>query len=181
MSPTFTNTNTENARSFVLMNPYEPTLLDGAIAKPIATRGARTCMYGTIVGVSMSLIAPICNATYCTFFLDFPFMRTLGLLLREMTPPAALFALFAMGISFLIPNSLSHLLSFRQQAIPVVAITVLFSLYFGLLGFGYVSGGFTILHHHFTFYEIAPAAIVGIGTLLYLIVHPKRLHGVTST
>lgn len=158
------------------MNPYAPTLATDAINKPTAARGFRTYVYAAGVGFSMSFIAPICNATYCKLILDFPFLATLKSLLLEMTPLALLCAFCALGVSFLIPKKASRLLSRNQLTIPATVVTILFSLYFGLLAFGYVRGSVTIFGFDFTFYVLAPATIVGIGTLLYIIVRPKHLH-----
>ena len=173
-------TKLSRASEIALLNPYEATHLSDTRQKPIATRGLRTYAYAIIVGSSMSLVAPLCNATFCKIVLDFPFLQTLRTLLYEMTPSAFFLTAFALVVSFFVPHKVSQFLSSGQQEIPGLVITILFSLYFGLLGFGYVNGEIAILYRTFTYYELAPATIVGVGTLLHIIVRPKQMHGASS-
>lgn len=166
--------------NFPLMNPYEPTLINDAAKRSIVVRRLDTYVYAVAIGFSMSFIAPICNAAYCHLILDFPFLTTFRSLLREMMPTALFLSFLAIFISFLVPQKASRLLSRGQREIPAAIVTTLFSLYFGMLGFGQVRGGVVVFGWYLTYYVLAPAMIVAIGTLLYIIVKPKQTPATAS-
>jgi hypothetical protein len=60
------------------------------------------------------------------------------------------------------------------MSVPALVNGGLFSLYFSLLGFGYVRGSISLLGYPVTYYVLAPAIITGIATLLHVIVRPQR-------
>ena len=122
----------------------------------------------------MSFIAPVCNATYCKIILDLPFVDTLMSLITEMVPTAFLCVLCAIGLATLVPQRVCRLLSRHQFLIPATVNSILFSLYFSMLGYGLVRGSVSIFGWRFTYYVLAPAVIVGVGTLLHIIVRPYR-------
>lgn len=156
------------------MNPYLPTRSDcDTIASP-AYRTSRTYLEAALIGLGMSFIAPLCNATYCDLILAMPFSTTIGGMLTGMIPIAIFCVILGIGCSLILPQPLSRILSRHQSAIPVVAISLLFSIYFSMLGFGFVRGGISILGYNATYYALAPALISGLGALTHIIVRPRH-------
>lgn len=126
------------------------------------------------IGVTMSFVAPLCNAAYCDFVLKMPFFTIIGELLTGMVPLAIVFVILAIVCSVLVPQSLSRFLSQYQIAIPFVVTSLLYSVYFTMLGFGMVSGGIFIFGRFVTYYSLSPALIAGLGALLHIIVRPRN-------
>lgn len=91
-----------------------------------------------------------------------------------MVPTALFFVLCGIGISVLVPQRISRQLSSHQVLVPAVVNTFLFSLYFSLLGFGYVRGHVSLFGLGLTYYVLLPAMIVGIGALLHIVVRPYQ-------
>ncbi|TWT74759.1 hypothetical protein [Allorhodopirellula solitaria] len=156
------------------MNPYHPTRFDDdTIAWP-ACRTSRTFVEAALVGAGMSLIAPLCNATYCDLILKIPFTTTIWEMLTRMVPLALLCVILAIGCSILLPQPLVRILSRHQRTIPVVTILLLYSIYFSMLGFGFMRGGIVIAGYYATYYALSPALIAGFGALIYIIVRPRQ-------
>lgn len=157
------------------MNPYLPTRSNHESAASPSTRTPRTYLDAAIIGSGMSLIAPVGNATYCDLVLGMPFPTTIREMLTRMIPIAIFCVVCAIGCSFFVPQSLSRVLSHHQNVIPRVAISLLFSLYFGMLGFGFVRGYISIMGYRTSHYVLVPALIAGFGALVHVVVRPKPL------
>lgn len=158
------------------MNPFLPPPFNcESVASP-STRTPRTYLEAAFIGSSMSVVAPVCNAAYCDLVLEMPFSTTIWEMLKGMIPIAIFCVLCAFGCSVFVPQRLSRILSPHQSMIPRVAISILFSLYFGMLGFGFVRGYVSILGYSISHYVLAPALITGFGTLIHIVVRPYILH-----
>jgi len=156
------------------MNPYLPTSSDcDAIASP-ACRASRTFLEAALIGLGMSFIAPSCNATYCDLILEMPFSTTIWGMLTGMIPIAIFYVILAIGCSVLCLQPVSRVLSRHQTVIPLAAISLLFSIYFSMLGFGYVRGSISILGYNASYYALAPALIAGFGALTHITVRPRH-------
>lgn len=157
------------------MNPYLPTRSDCQPVASPSTRTRQTYFDAAVIGSSISFVAPVCNAIYCDLALGIPFSTTIWGMLTGMIPIAIFCVIGAIGCSVFVPQRLSRFLSPHQTVIPCLAISVLFSLYFGLLGFGFVRGDVSLLGYKTSHYVLAPALIAGFGTLIHIVVRPSRL------
>lgn len=155
------------------MNPYLPTRFDGDTIAVPALRTWRTYFEAALIGFVMSFIAPLCNATYCDLVLGMPFSTTIWRILGGMIPLAIGCIILAIAGSVVFPQSVSRMLSRHQMTLPFALSSLLFSIYFSMLGFGYVRGGLTIFGYDATYYALAPALIAGTGALVHIIVRPR--------
>ncbi|WP_145169031.1 hypothetical protein [Rubripirellula lacrimiformis] len=55
-----------------------------------------------------------------------------------------------------------------------MANSLLYSIYFSMLGFGFVRGGISVLGYYASFYALAPALIAGFGALTHITLRPCR-------
>lgn len=154
------------------MNPYSSTLSTSTVARSPSLRRFRTYVDAALIGSGLSLIAPFCNSIYCKTVLGMPWSVTLQELLSRMVPTAMFCVMIATISSWWVPAMVSEWLSRYQRSISVIVNAVLFSVYFGLLGFGYVQGTAVIVGHSVTHYVLVPAVIAGIGTWLHIVVRP---------
>ncbi len=130
-------------------------------------------MDAALIGGVMSFIAPLCNAIYCNVFLEMPFTSTIWGMLSRMIPLAILCVFLAIGCSFLCPERLSLALKDYQRAIPVVSNSLLYSIYFSMLGANLVRGDVYIFQYYATYYALVPALIDGFATFTHIIVRPR--------
>ena len=156
------------------MNPYLPTRVESDTITTPAYRTSRTYFEAALLGFGMSFIAPLCNATYCDLVLAMPFSTTIRGMLGGLLPVAICCVILAIGCSLIFPQSLSRTLSRHQIALPLVVNSLLYSIYFSMLGFGYVRGGVSIFGYNATYYALAPAMIAGTGALTHIILRPRR-------
>lgn len=155
------------------MNPYHPTQTDAVTVASPVYRTPRTYLEAALIGLTMSLIAPICNAIYCDLVLSMPFSTTVRDLLMGLLPIACFFVILAMGIALVVPRFVSRIISGHQGVVAVVVHSLLFSIYFSMLGAGSIRGGVTLLGFYVTFYALAPALIAGFGAFLHVIARQK--------
>ena len=156
------------------MNPYAPSRSSNAAVSPPSLRQPRTYLDAAAIGCGMSFIAPVCNAIYCELILCEPILSTFKSLVTGMIPTAFFCVICGIGIAALVPQRATQLLASHQFLIPAVVNSILFSMYFSLLGFGYVGGYVSIFGLDVTYYVLAPAMIAGVGVLLHVAVRPCR-------
>lgn len=101
-------------------------------------------------------------------------LDTLQLLLVMMLPTAFFCVVASLAFSALVPAQASRWMSRYQTAIPGSTNALLFSVYFSLLGFGFMQGSATIAGYRITNYVLVPALIAGLGTLVHIAVRPWR-------
>lgn len=155
------------------MNPYAQPRSQSALEVTPSVRRPRTYVDAFAIGCGMSFIAPVCNAAYCELVFGSPLLTTFFEMVVAMLPTALVCVVGGLGVSFLVPQHLTRRLSSSQLLIPVAVNSTLFSIYFGLLGFGYMTGSISILGFMLTSYVLAPAMAAGIGTLMHIIVRPR--------
>lgn len=159
------------------MNPYLLTQSVGDAIELGSYRTPWTYLEAAFIGLGMSFVAPICNATYCEVVLAMSFSTTIWGMLSGLVPIAIYSVVLAIGCSAIMAQFLSRVPPRYQIVIPVVANSLLYSVYFSMLGLGYVRGGISILGYYTSCDAFAPALIAGFGAMTHITLRPYRPTG----
>lgn len=157
-------------------NPYAPTSISDTVLVAPSTRSRRTYFDAAMLGAGTSLVAPWYFAVVRRLFAETSMMESLPDLLIEIIPPAFVCTVIALLVSSFVPQRVCQLLSRGQNAIPLIIITTLFSLYFTAIGYGYIGGyvALPMLRIYLANSILIPGAIAGTATLLHVCVRPSR-------